>query len=504
MREKYIKFANEYVVSLFPVFMLPIGLKQLTQKILKYSVSIAFKIENSGIEWHHLPKNWQTGHLLLVKKIRQNPDFLKFAYKQMIVLAQRQIKYAQGIKTKIYRTNNKLLFQYYQQFVKRNIELYQYGMVLPLLDFDKTTFLSDELQAISQKRKADKYFNLLTIPQRQTATKNQELELLGILGAVKRLNKCQKLFLSQATSQLIVEIKKQYPKIWQKIQAHAKKYCWAYYVYEGPATDEKYFVALLQDFIKRRINPTKELAKDSKYQRQTINQQRAVLKTLRLNYYERQIAELAKDGVFYKAYRRELQSHSYYLIESLLSEIGRRLQLSLKQVRMLLPNEIGAALKNGVSFLEQIQDRQKLLFFDYTASGKIICLSEAKARRYIEKNVIVEKLDLKTDTFIGTSAFPGKVEGKVRIINFPDEMVKMVKGDILVATTTSPNLMPAIRMAKAIITEEGGLTCHAAIVARELRIPCVVGAKAVAHALKDDMMVEVDANKGIVKIVKGN
>lgn len=502
MREKYIKLANEYVVSLFPVFMIAIGIKRGTKKMLRYPVDITFKIENNAAEYYYLPKNWRAGHSLLVKKIRQDPNFLKLIYKKMVVLANRQIKYGQGIKTKIYKASNNQLFQYYQQFVQYNIELYQYGMVLPLLDFDKTTFLSDELHAILQKRKADKYFNILTVPQRQTATKKQELELLEVLGIIKKHAKCQKLFKMKETGQLIVEIKKQFPKIWQKIQAHTKKYCWAYFVYEGPATDEKYFIEFLQDFIKKRINPAEELTKDNKYRQQTINQQRAVLKTLKLNYYERQIAELAKDGVFYKAYRRELQSHSYYLIESLLSEIGRRLQLSLKQVRMLLPNEIGVALKNGASFLTRIQDRQRLLFFNYSVSGKTVCLSGAKARQFMQKNVIAEKFDLKADSFVGTSAFPGKVKGKVKIINYPSEIVKMAQGDILVATTTNPNLMPAIRMAKAIVTEEGGLTCHAAIVARELRIPCVVGAKAVAHALKDGDLVEVDADKGIVKRLK--
>ena len=78
-------------------------------------------------------------------------------------------------------------------------------------------------------------------------------------------------------------------------------------------------------------------------------------------------------------------------------------------------------------------------------------------------------------------------------------MKKMNQGDILVSAATNPNLMPAIRQAAAIITDEGGLTCHAAIVSRELEIPCLVGTKIATKVLKDGDKVEVDAERGVVK-----
>ena len=78
-------------------------------------------------------------------------------------------------------------------------------------------------------------------------------------------------------------------------------------------------------------------------------------------------------------------------------------------------------------------------------------------------------------------------------------MGKMEQGDIMLSHTTFPALVPAMKKAAAIITEDGGITCHAAIVARELQTPCVVGCKNATYILKDGDMVEVDANKGIVK-----
>jgi pyruvate,water dikinase len=78
-------------------------------------------------------------------------------------------------------------------------------------------------------------------------------------------------------------------------------------------------------------------------------------------------------------------------------------------------------------------------------------------------------------------------------------MVKMNRGEILISASTSPNLMPAILKAAAIVTNEGGLTCHAAIVSREFKIPCVVGTQFATQVLKDGDRVEVDAGKGIVR-----
>ena len=78
----------------------------------------------------------------------------------------------------------------------------------------------------------------------------------------------------------------------------------------------------------------------------------------------------------------------------------------------------------------------------------------------------------------------------------------MQKGDILVAPTTGPEMMTAIQKASAIVTDEGGLMSHAAIVSRELKIPCIVGTKYATKILKDGDIIEVDANNGVVRKIK--
>jgi len=96
----------------------------------------------------------------------------------------------------------------------------------------------------------------------------------------------------------------------------------------------------------------------------------------------------------------------------------------------------------------------------------------------------------------------GIARGPVKIVMSPRQMDKVQEGNILVSTMTMSDFMPAIRKAAAIITDEGGILCHAAIIARELKKPCVTGTKIATQVLKDDDLVEVDATKGIIKIIK--
>ena len=113
-----------------------------------------------------------------------------------------------------------------------------------------------------------------------------------------------------------------------------------------------------------------------------------------------------------------------------------------------------------------------------------------------------------TNQISGIVANKGKCQGNVKIIrtmfsdNIIEEIKKVHKGDILVANTTGPEIMIACTKAAAIVTDEGGMTSHAAIVSRELKIPCIVGTKIATKVFKDGDLVEVDATKGIVKLLK--
>ncbi len=134
-------------------------------------------------------------------------------------------------------------------------------------------------------------------------------------------------------------------------------------------------------------------------------------------------------------------------------------------------------------------------------NGKLITISQLKTALK-KKNMVLEKAD---DTSIkklkGQVAFRGSAKGKVKILQYKHQISDFPEGAILVTEMTSPDFVPAVKRCSAIITDEGGIICHAAIVAREFKIPCIIGTKFATEILHDGDLVEVDAEKGIVKII---
>lgn len=98
----------------------------------------------------------------------------------------------------------------------------------------------------------------------------------------------------------------------------------------------------------------------------------------------------------------------------------------------------------------------------------------------------------------GLAASVGRASGRVRILHDPHEGHEMEDGAVLVAPTTNPDWVPTIRRAAAVVTDSGGMTAHAAIVSRELGVPCVVGARTATTTLRDGDVVTVDGARGVV------
>jgi len=159
------------------------------------------------------------------------------------------------------------------------------------------------------------------------------------------------------------------------------------------------------------------------------------------------------------------------------SEIKRITEFSIEVERHYnFPQDIEWAVENNKVFL--VQSRPITTFY-----------GEEKMEKAKEDKEILIK---------GFGASPGIGSGKVATIFDIEELDKIKEGDILVTTMTNPDMVPAMKRASAIVTEEGGMTCHAAIVSRELGIPGVVGTGNATEILKDGMEITVDGSRGVV------
>ncbi len=138
------------------------------------------------------------------------------------------------------------------------------------------------------------------------------------------------------------------------------------------------------------------------------------------------------------------------------------------------PQDIEFAIETGEIFIIQ--------------SRPITTLGKKHEGKELTGNVILE----------GLGASPGVGIGVVRLVKTMDDLVKIKKGDILVTEMTNPDMVVSMQKATAIVTDEGGMTSHAAIVSREMGIPAIVGAGEATSVLKDGMKITVDGSNGKV------
>jgi len=157
--------------------------------------------------------------------------------------------------------------------------------------------------------------------------------------------------------------------------------------------------------------------------------------------------------------------------------------------------------ENNLPQIKELQNRKKgYIYFKNKLYTNISLKNFTKKNNFFISNNKEENNSKKE--IKGKIAFHGVVRGVVKILFERSDVDKIKPGNVLVSPMTTPNYIQAMEKASAIITDEGGITCHAAIIAREMQKPCIIGTKNATQVLHDGDLVEVDANKGIIKILK--
>lgn len=286
----------------------------------------------------------------------------------------------------------------------------------------------------------------------------------------------------------------------EKLKEHAKKYEWLEYGLEGKRMNLEDFKERMDKILKK--GPDSIAQKLVKEKREIASNQKKIIDEYQIDTKHQKIFSIVRDSIAARLYSKDSQFFGYYALEKILEEFGRRTDLSLEQVRFLAPREFEEALLKGKDFRE-ITGRRMKYSIHISNEGNTIFFSGKEAREIRKKmNFNLAKTNLSESKIIeGQPAYPGIVKGRVKIVNTINEIFKVHQGNILVSRMTNPSIVPAMKKAAAIITDIGGITCHAAIVARELRKPCVIGTKIATQVFKDGDEVEVNANEGKIRLL---
>ncbi|NOQ37293.1 hypothetical protein GQ472_00265 [archaeon] len=209
--------------------------------------------------------------------------------------------------------------------------------------------------------------------------------------------------------------------------------------------------------------------------------------------------EMIRELAYIRDARDDYRRKGVFNASPLFDEIAKRAGITHKQVAYLTENEIIDFLECRNIIGSSVLDERKKGFLLYANNGNIICKEGNVEKEIKHFGIEIEALPVSLKGTVGCS---GRTTGTVKIVRTIHDIIKVEDGDILVAVVTHPDYVIAMRKAAAIVTDEGGALSHAAIVSREMGIPCIVGTGMATRALKNGDMVSVDANRGIVKKLK--
>lgn len=388
------------------------------------------------------------------------------------------------------KLNNKELINKYKYFLSLLKEFWFHGILAELSGYGSEAYLNKNVTYKSFPNR-DEIINTLLKLSDYSFHQKEEIEMLQILINAK-INKK----INEYNDWL--EYLKTHKILKEKIDNHAEKYNWINNGYASCEPQKKsFFYKSFWQAINSKEKPKNKLAKITKdFKVGEINRKKVLSKIPpgELKIY----AKRADGSVNWHDDKKAKQLKFQRSLHYFLKDIARRHKLDFNKLLNCLPSEIDKIIISGKLPLKELKKREKLFLVHSNSQQFEVITGENidNAFKVYTKPEFKNVEELK-----GSSAakIKDKVVGKVRIILSLKDLSKMKSNEILVADMTSPEYISGIKKAKAIITDEGGMTCHAAIVSRELGIPCVVGTKVATKVLKDGDLVEVDANNGIIK-----
>lgn len=225
----------------------------------------------------------------------------------------------------------------------------------------------------------------------------------------------------------------------------------------------------------------------------------------RLSNNVQTVAYAVQIGTIINEYRKNVFCYVSYILQHIFRQVCNKHNIkSWRKCYFLNPDEFTQLLNGKTININEIAEKRSKIGIIIDENGKMHPMVPSELKEFYslvnnkkerrEKEHSARTIELK-----GISTNKGRVQGRVSIISGGNEFHKFKDGDILVTSMTSVDFVPLMFRAKAFVTDEGGITSHAAIVSREMDKPCVIGTKIATKIFKDGDLVEVNADKGIVR-----
>ncbi len=354
------------------------------------------------------------------------------------------------------------------------------------------------LKAKGREKLLAEYLAALTISQKETETSREHIALLRIASEIERDGGIMDLFRADV-EQIKKELPEAAPSIFHKIEEHSErfKHLTSYVFLVNPYTKENVIEKLMHVMEKGHIaQRLADLEKQESEKKRKFNE---ILGELGIGSDLLEKINLMQRWSHVRTYRIEASNVQHSYMKLFFEEVAKRMNLNYGELIWLTMVEIMDFLEEGkkpnVAEINARKENYGILMID----GKMQIFTGKDVEKLKEQGSKDHEF---VKEFKGMTAFPGIAQGNVKIIkNQYDESAfrKFNAGDVLVSSMTLPGMAILMEKAAAVITDEGGMLSHAAIISRELKKPCIIGTKIATKVLKNGDLVEVDANSGIVR-----
>lgn len=497
MAKKYFKFHEEHAVTPLTISPNHNGwpAKILVKLIdgLRVGKRTFCTHQDHGLAFYADYKMWDKGSSHLLGKIKKNPKFVSFIEKKHKEIGGKLLRIIQKTESIDWqKLNNQqsasLLLRTYK--LANDFCAYGYVPVLSDIFFQK---LTTELKKIVNKALKKKSLNLsvpelvtlLSSPTEVIPSRQARFGFLKIILSIRKFKLKEK---------------------WEEILSrYYGKWYWVNFGHLGPGLTRNEMRKNIRNLLAQKLKTEKEFYNLKNYGISLNKKQEALFKKLELAKEEIYLFKTSQEFMYLKGYRMEILFGVYALWSRILEVFSKRINVPKDLFYYCSVEEIIKWLKGGRGVsLKILKERSKFCVWEAISETKQQILIGRAARNYLKNHAQEESRELKNVLVIhGTVASLGYAKGAVKIVNKISDIKKVQGGDILVSVATNPSLLPAMKKAVAFVTDAGGITSHAAIVARELKKPCIIGTKFATKILKDGDRVELDTKKGDIRRLAG-
>lgn len=371
-------------------------------------------------------------------------------------------------------------------------------------DYKIMKFLKNRLTELDQLKNLQFYKEVLSVNTGETVALTEQKNFYQVVIALDQ-PKIVKIFKNKNIKKIINELER-HPQENNFIEKHIQKYAWLSTEYVSEGWSHEKWIELFRTALLSETRPQQKLDQILNRFQDLIIQNKKVIQSLNppadILHALNGLAELISQRDWAKGYFTKILL-SYH---KLLDEIAQRMGLKITDLFSYSYQEVNHFFETGEIIPENtLMERQKNGFAILIKHGNLkIYEGKDTITEIIENEGISEPFDklVNMTSFKGLPASGGIITGYARVIEDASKLSELKDGEILITYMTTIEFAPAFRKIAGVVTDEGGMSCHAAIISREFKLPCVVGTKVATRVVFTGDKIEVDGSTGLIKIIE--